>query len=71
VQDFTTNYEKEFTARKEQKIEKNSKSMQAFHTNLEKLENYNKLLAEKKFEEKMEKYQKIVKKHFIILYLPL
>ncbi len=58
---FTSNYEKEIEIKKEDNVEKNSKSMQAFNTNLEKLRNYNKQLAEKKFVEKMEKYQKIVK----------
>ena len=58
---FTSNYEKEIEIKKEDNVEKNSKSMKAFNTNLEKLRNYNKQLAEKKFAEKMEKYQKIVK----------
>lgn len=57
---FTSNYEKEIASKKQENIEKNSKSIEAFNTNLEKLRNYNKQLGEKKFEDKMEKYQKIV-----------
>jgi len=60
VDAFTSNYEKEIASKKQENIEKNSKSIEAFNTNLEKLRNYNKQLGEKKFEDKMEKYQKIV-----------
>ena len=60
MQIFITNYQKEFESKKEEKIGKNSKSLQSFYTNLVKLESENRILAEKKFEEKIQKYQKIV-----------
>ncbi len=57
---FTENYEKEYKEKKEERIEKNSKSTQSFFTNLQKLDYENRIADEKKFQEKMEKYQKIV-----------
>lgn len=60
MQITTQNYDTHFNSKKEEKAKKNYESMQSFHTNLEKLEMENKYSAEKKFEEKLEKYQKIV-----------